>query len=788
VRAVAFSISEPRRKSIPSCVIDRIEPIGFWSYSRQDDEHSGGRLSQLRARLSSELQINYGRDRVQIFQDSAAIPYGADWDGVIRDALNRSTFFIPILTPNFIQSEFCLTEVEIFLEREKALHEAFPELAGHRRIFPILYIPIAGKEARQPELVSELEQVQWLSFERLRHQDYDQPAVRQTVSEFAATICELLDRRVDAPASSTKRAAKAKSPAPAAVLEEHAAALLTPEYAELTVAEPDRQARINHGLAVAGVAALMAMVVWALTLSDKVDDRLQSAAMVLVTAVAAFAGSFFARRLFDFGRSGQPLRRTVLHVLLAGALAIPAWIALFIAFALAGTLIFGGDEWYLVMVALGTVAGVLAGFLIALANLVTIYGLRRLPEYQVLIGAGGLALAAAAVLLFGVVLKSEAQQQEELLALMAVKGELSGLNEDGTAPSRASIVAAQKRLGLPETGTLDDDLVAALEALPDRTEWTVGAGDDLGDIINRAQFTGSRGGNREQTIQIAPGTYRLEAMNPDFSFYLSEARIILRGMAAREDTVLMIPTDGSPLTIDDDTIENLTFRQESGSESMIITTTGPYAFLENGDAAQATIRNVVVDARTTAQAVTIGGGSHESVLIENATIRNANGVALGISGFPYDPSEAQDGKTTALPKAVVRNSTLSGKQSAIVVSSQAVPVIEDNVIGPIGEGNGIYVVDTAGGIYSRNRINRTGNYAALAAGGSAKPEFDGNIINDGSECVNIGEKANVILRANRFTGCFGGTAADEANLRLSGNAGLVEGDITVTGKARVTTE
>ena len=766
----------------------KLDPIGFWSYSRQDDEHSGGRLSQLRARLSSELQINYGRDRVQIFQDSAAIPYGADWDEVIREALNRSTFFIPILTPNFIQSEFCLTEVEIFLEREKALHEAFPELAGHRRIFPILYIPIAGKEARQPELVSELEQVQWLSFERLRHQDYDQPAVRQTVSEFAATICELLDRRTDAPASSTKRAAKAKPLASTAAPEEPAAALLTPEFAEMAVAEPDRQARINHGLAVAGVAALMAMVVWALTLSDKVDDRLSSAAMVALTAFAAFAGSFYARRLFDFEGSAPGIRPVLLHALLAGALAIPVWLVLFLIVLLIGSMVSdnGNLEWLLAL--FGLVGAVLAGFLIALANLVTIYGLRRLPGYQVQLGAGGLALTAAAVLVFGVVLKSDAQQQLELLELMAVKGELSGLNEDGTAPSLESMLAARKRLGLPESSSFDDDLIAALEALPDRTEWNVGPDEDLGDIIIRAHFTGSRGGTREQTILIAPGTYRLESRNPDFGFYLQEARITMRGTAGRGDTVLVMPVKGSGLTIDDDTIENLTFRQESGAQYGVIGTTGPLLTPEDGEQVQATIRNIVVEANTSVQAVTIGGGAHESTLIENVTIRNSAGVALGIGGFPYDPSETQDGKASVLPMAIVRNSTLSGKQSAIVVSTQAVPVIEDNVIGPVGEGHGIYVIDEAGGTYSRNRISRTGDYAALAGGGKAKPEFDGNIINDASECVNFGEQADVILRSNRFSGCFGGTATDSASLRLSGNEGLQEGDITVIGKARVATE
>jgi len=477
-----------------------------------------------------------------------------------------------------------------------------------------------------------------------------------------------------------------------------------------------------------------------------------------------------------------------LHALLACALAIPAWFVLFLIVLLIGSVVSdnGNLEWLLAL--FGLVGAVLAGFLIALANLVTIYGLRRLPGYQVQLGAGGLALTAAAVLVFGVVLKSDAQQQLELLELMAVKGELSGLNEDGTAPSLESMLAARKRLGLPESSSFDDDLIAALEALPDRTEWNVGPDEDLGDIIIRAHFTGSRGGTREQTILIAPGTYRLESRNPDFGFYLQEARITMRGTAGRGDTVLVMPVKGSGLTIDDDTIENLTFRQESGAQYGVIGTTGPLLTPEDGEQVQATIRNIVVEANTSVQAVTIGGGAHESTLIENVTIRNSAGVALGIGGFPYDPSETQDGKASVLPMAIVRNSTLSGKQSAIVVSTQAVPVIEDNVIGPVGEGHGIYVIDEAGGTYSRNRISRTGDYAALAGGGKAKPEFDGNIINDASECVNFGEQADVILRSNRFSGCFGGTATDSASLRLSGNEGLQEGDITVIGKARVATE
>lgn len=36
---------------------DPLEPHGFWSYSRDDDKHSSGRLSQLRILLQTELAI-----------------------------------------------------------------------------------------------------------------------------------------------------------------------------------------------------------------------------------------------------------------------------------------------------------------------------------------------------------------------------------------------------------------------------------------------------------------------------------------------------------------------------------------------------------------------------------------------------------------------------------------------------------------------------------------------------------------------------------------------------------
>jgi hypothetical protein len=176
-------------------VKERLSPIGFWSYARQDDEASQGRLSSLRTVLSAELQQQYGRDPIKIFQDVAAIPPGAEWEQKIREALNDSTFFIPLITPNFVQSQWCSEEFFVFREREIQINETYPSLRNERRIFPIYYVNIDGVEAYDSKLIEELKRLQWLDFTRLRLKDHNQEAVREKVSELAGSLRRLLHAR-----------------------------------------------------------------------------------------------------------------------------------------------------------------------------------------------------------------------------------------------------------------------------------------------------------------------------------------------------------------------------------------------------------------------------------------------------------------------------------------------------------------------------------------------------------------------------------------------------------------
>jgi len=50
------------------------ELVGFFSYSREDDEGSGGRLSKLRERIQEELRAQLGRTKkdFRLWQDKFA--------------------------------------------------------------------------------------------------------------------------------------------------------------------------------------------------------------------------------------------------------------------------------------------------------------------------------------------------------------------------------------------------------------------------------------------------------------------------------------------------------------------------------------------------------------------------------------------------------------------------------------------------------------------------------------------------------------------------------------------
>jgi len=104
-----------------SSLADAPDLVSFFSYSREDDEGSGGKLSKLRERIQEELRCQLGRTKrdFRLWQDKAAIPHGTLWEDEIKSAIAESVFFIPIITPTAVKSYHCKFEFDAFLAREK---------------------------------------------------------------------------------------------------------------------------------------------------------------------------------------------------------------------------------------------------------------------------------------------------------------------------------------------------------------------------------------------------------------------------------------------------------------------------------------------------------------------------------------------------------------------------------------------------------------------------------------------------------------------------------------------
>ncbi len=152
-----------------------------------------GRLSKLREGIQDELGAQLGRSRTsfRLWQDKEAIAPGKLWQSEIKTAVEQSVFFIPIVTPRAVNSDYCKFEFEAFLAREHALGRA-------DLVFPILYVPVPAlaNEAqwRDHPVLSAIARRQYVDWQAFRYSDVDTPAPREAIARFCRKIVEALDQ------------------------------------------------------------------------------------------------------------------------------------------------------------------------------------------------------------------------------------------------------------------------------------------------------------------------------------------------------------------------------------------------------------------------------------------------------------------------------------------------------------------------------------------------------------------------------------------------------------------
>lgn len=163
----------------------RMPLVGLWSYVASDDTESRGHLAELRRRLQGDLQIAVGSsETVYMLQSTAFIPHGPYWMGEINRAVNEATFLLPIITPAFLQSEWCCHEVRIFLDREA-------RLGREDLIFPISYLDaldMPEDECAYPDLVKLLRGRPRADFRVLQQLGAFSPGVVVRIKQLATSI------------------------------------------------------------------------------------------------------------------------------------------------------------------------------------------------------------------------------------------------------------------------------------------------------------------------------------------------------------------------------------------------------------------------------------------------------------------------------------------------------------------------------------------------------------------------------------------------------------------------
>jgi formylglycine-generating enzyme required for sulfatase activity len=185
------------------------EVVGFSSYSREDDEDFRGSLSALRDAIARELRAQLGRTKrnFRLWQDQDAIAPGKDWESAIKTAVGQAVFFIPIVTPRAVTSEYCKIEFDSFLARERGLGRA-------DLVFPILYISVPAlldeAEWRGDPVLSIVAKRQYVDWRPFRREGVDTPVFGQAIERFCGKIVETLRERWLSPEERRQLEAEAK--------------------------------------------------------------------------------------------------------------------------------------------------------------------------------------------------------------------------------------------------------------------------------------------------------------------------------------------------------------------------------------------------------------------------------------------------------------------------------------------------------------------------------------------------------------------------------------------------
>ncbi|GAA1046989.1 DUF4143 domain-containing protein [Rothia amarae] len=178
---------------------DEIEMLGedmsdtqiFMSYTHQDaDSVVGGDMRQFGRDIAEALESLFGRS-VDLFLDTDKARWGEHLWNRLDAEIQRSTFFMPFITPRYLNSKACVDEFQKFLDAA--------ERAGAEKqlMLPLVWItpPAFKRNTGNSLIVERVKQTLYQDVSEIRTLDRSASGYRQKVEELAGYINEMIEER-----------------------------------------------------------------------------------------------------------------------------------------------------------------------------------------------------------------------------------------------------------------------------------------------------------------------------------------------------------------------------------------------------------------------------------------------------------------------------------------------------------------------------------------------------------------------------------------------------------------
>jgi CheY-like chemotaxis protein len=195
------------------------QPDAFLSYTRRDDEFFSGAITSLRKLLELGVQVVTGQKHFSIFQDIDGVELGQQWQKRLDQAIVRTRFLIPIITPLFFQSDACRDELEKFMAHEKKQKRDDLILPVYFVTAPVLERADLLRDDAIATAISARQRDDWRLNANLPIND---PQMRAAVMQLSLKIASAIDRAAVPSASASPRKTDRAKKTPTALVSEKA--------------------------------------------------------------------------------------------------------------------------------------------------------------------------------------------------------------------------------------------------------------------------------------------------------------------------------------------------------------------------------------------------------------------------------------------------------------------------------------------------------------------------------------------------------------------------------------